>query len=136
MDIRPQVRALAQQLYPGLSAKQLGSRINDDLFQVYLDRLRSSEPETDQQHGRHERTGEEIGAKEITERIAGQAPAMDFTNLALIRRGIQDAIDCGKWNATAEQQLLDTLNDPFDKANNERRVQNSRIRYFFEWLMS
>lgn len=137
MEIRDEPRALAQQLYPDLTPRELGTRINDDLFQLYLRKLagRTYEdiqlPELPEDHTPPQRT-----PKETADFIADNAPAIDDTNWSLTKNGIVTATEAGRWDGATLERLLDRLNEPFDKVRNEPRVQNSRITTFFDRLLA
>jgi hypothetical protein len=136
VEIHQQNVQLAQIIYPRLTPRRLSSQINHDLYQLYLTRINGTRPATMPQP---ETFSDDSDAspeqpKDIADRIASKAPHIDDTNWAILKRNITTAAD--RWNQGTELLLLEALNEPFDEARNEKRVQNQRIRAFFERHLS
>lgn len=70
-------------------------------------------------------------SRKIANRIADMSPAIDDQNWAKIERNIRAMQNAGAWDHKTELLLIARLNDDFDGAENEHRVQNSRITSFF-----
>jgi hypothetical protein len=63
------------------------------------------------------------------------APSIDDQNWVKLETYIQQAKDAYLWDNPAELRLIARLNDPFDGAENQFRVQNSRITAFFRRML-
>jgi len=74
-------------------------------------------------------------SKDTANRIADMAPAIDDQNWAAIRRGVTKARELDRWDNPTEMRLIARLNDEFEGAINEHRVQKSRITAFFDRLL-
>lgn len=135
MEITTKTRRIAEKVYPGLSARQLSSRVNDDMYVYYLEQLSGPalpfvtvpdvEPEP-----------EDEPSRKVANRIADMAPAIDDQNWSKIERNVRAMQQIGSWDNKTELLLIARLNDAFDGAENEHRVQNSRITAFFDRRIS
>lgn len=135
MEIRPTTRRLAEKVYPGLTARQLSSKVNEDLHRLYIDRLTEPAPIQPAPLIPFETIPAQETDRDVADRIAQNSPAIDDQNWVAIRFGISDAQTRGLWDAEAERRLTEQLNVDFDNARNEYRVQKSRITAFFARLL-
>lgn len=141
MEIRTPTRRMAEKVYPGLSPRQLSTRINDDLYVLYLEKLTSMKtgpldpPEEQRDHIPFITLPAPEQSRKIANRVADLSPAIDDQNWAKIERGVRQALHESLWDNPAELRLIARLNDDFDGAENEHRVQNSRITAFFNRLL-
>jgi hypothetical protein len=154
MEIRTSTRRLAEKVYPGLTPRQLSTKINDDMQRYYVDKL--TEPDRDalvaaiEESERLRLTPREVNQLEqsldsvpadgstraITERIALQSPAIDDQNWVAIRLGVEQAKNRALWcDPASEKRLIEQLNVDFEDARNPFRVQKSRITAFFARLI-
>lgn len=122
---------MAEKVYPGLSPRQLSSRINDDMHVFYLEKLTSMKGDTQIPFETVPDDSQDPSRK-IANRIADMAPAIDDQNWSKIERNVRAMQEIGSWDNKTELLLIARLNDAFDGAENEHRVQNSRITAFFD----
>lgn len=130
ITITPQLQQLIDRVYPDLTPRQQSGKIRGMIQEILLDRILNTpiaapepgappEPET---------------ATRAANRIARMAPSIDDQNWVKLESFIEQAKAAGLWDNPAELRLIARLNDPFDGAENEHRVQNSRITAFFRRL--
>jgi hypothetical protein len=141
ITVTPQLQHVIDRAYPGLSPRQQASKIRGLIHEILLDMiLASGEPGTP---GRDEfRTsvlpcagdGHETATR-AANRVAKMAPSIDDQNWVKLETYIQQAKDAYLWDNPAELRLIARLNDPFDGAENQFRVQNSRITAFFRRML-
>lgn len=125
----PQLQRVIDRVYPGLPPRQQANKVRTLLFDVLLDMADNPPPGPPM-------PGPTAGetATRAANRIAKMAPAIDDQNWVKLESFIEQAKAAGLWDNPAELRLIARLNDPFDGAENEHRVQNSRITAFFRRL--
>ena len=131
IEITPQVQRVIDLAYPGMPPRQQANKVRDLIHDVLLARVTAEqEPELTLIPHPVE------APKDIANRVSDNAPAIDDQNWSAIKRGITKAQELGLWDHTENERRLTTrLNDPFDGAINEHRVQKSRITAFFDRLL-
>jgi len=128
--ITPPLQRLIDRVYPGMSPRQQAGQLRELLHDVLLDQIpEPGAPLPSQQEP-------EESCTKAANRIAKMAPAIDDQNWAKLESNIHIAQQAGLWDNPAELRLIGRLNDPFDGAENEHRVQNSRITAFFRRLLA
>lgn len=125
----PQLQRVIERAYPGLPPRQQANKVRALLFDVLLDMAANPTPGPPMP----EPTADETATR-AANRIASMAPAIDDQNWVKLESFISQAKDAGLWDNAAELRLIARLNDDFDGAENEHRVQNSRITAFFRRL--
>ena len=122
------------EVHPGFrTSHQKATRMRKDLYRFYRD-MKQNEPVLTE-------VSPEIpiivtsDPKAVANRIADMSPAIDDQNWAKIERNVEAAIEAGLWDNPTELRLIARLNDAFDGAENEHKVQNSRISAFFRRLL-
>lgn len=130
LQITPQIQELIERRYPDLSPRQRGNRVREDLHKLYL-KLCLDPPTVT---AAPEPTLVLLeNPRDIANRVAEQAPAIDDGNWSLIASSVQEAIDVKRWDTAIDvPRLLVELHKPFVDAKNEFRVQHSRIKAFFD----
>lgn len=131
ITVTPQLQRVIERAYPGLPPRQQANKVRNLLFDILLDMAENAPAATPVPMP--EATDAEAATK-IANRIAKMAPAIDDQNWVKLESFIEQAKAAGLWDNPAELRLIARLNDPFDGAENEHRVQNSRITAFFRRL--
>lgn len=129
--ITPQLQRVIDRAYPGMPPRQQANRIRDLIHEVLLERVTAvSGPELLPFVTVLDEEPDEP-SKKVANRIADMAPAIDDQNWAKIERSVRAMQATGSWDNKTELLLIARLNDEFEGAENEHRVQNSRITAFF-----
>jgi hypothetical protein len=131
ITVTPQLQRVIDRAYPGLPPRQQANKVRDLLFDVLLG-MAEKTPAADVPPMPAATRAE--AATKIANRIAKMAPAIDDQNWVKLEAFIEQAKMAGLWDNPAELRLVARLNDPFDGAENEHRVQNSRITAYFRRL--
>jgi hypothetical protein len=132
IEITPQVQRVIDLAYPGMSPRQQANQVRNLIHDVLLERVTAVQgPELPFETI----PDPEEASKKIANRIADMAPAIDDQNWAAIRRGVTRAQEQSLWDNPTELRLVARLNDEFEGAINEHRVQKSRITAFFDRLL-
>lgn len=129
ITVTPQLQRVIDRAFPNMPPRQQANKVRDLLFDVLLDLADQPEPAAPAAPAEIE------AATRIANRVAKMAPAVDDQNWVKLETYIEQAKDAGLWDNPAELRLIARLNDPFDGAENEQRVQNSRITAFFRRLL-
>lgn len=127
----PQLQRVIDRAFPGLPPRQQANKVRALLFDALLDLADKTTAEA--APSMPTETCAETATR-AANRIAKMAPAIDDQNWVKLESFIQQAKEAGLWDNPAELRLTARLNDPFDGAENEHRVQNSRITAFFRRL--
>lgn len=143
MEIPAQLWDALERAYPTLTARQRTNKAREIIFRHCLDQL--TEPVVkipDIEWDDHpvvvvtDPDGTPLEQSRVyADRIAELAPAIDDMNWFLIADNVERAIEKDRWDADVQARLIETLNQPFDNARNNERVQNHRIRGFFARLL-
>lgn len=134
--ITPPLQRLINRVYPGMSPRQQAGQIRELLYDILLDQIPAPDKPEPELPFSFMIPEPEEAPKDIANRVSDNAPAIDDQNWSAIKRGITKAQELGLWDHTEnELRLTSRLNDPFDGAINEHRVQKSRITAFFDRLL-
>lgn len=131
ITITPQLQHIIDRVYPGLTPRQQATKIRGLIHTLMLDMILPTTPDGAATPAQVELDA----ATKIANRVARMAPAIDDQNWVKIESYIEQAKGAGLWDNPTELRLIARLNDPFDGAENENRVQNSRITAFFRRLL-
>jgi hypothetical protein len=133
IEITAPLQRLIDRVYPGMTHRQQAGQIRELLHDVLLDQIpvpaRENPAPATAEH-------DEESCTKAANRVASMSPAIDDQNWAKLESNIHIAQQAGLWDNPAELRLIGRLNDPFDGAENEHRVQNSRITAFFRRLLA
>lgn len=132
--ITPPLQRLIDRVYPGMSPRQQAGQLRELLHDVLLDQIPTPTPTATGTAAPAE--PEQESCTKAANRIANMAPAIDDQNWAKLEANIHTAQQAGLYDMPTELRLIGRLNDPFDGAENEHRVQNSRITAFFRRLLA
>lgn len=140
--ITPQLQEVINLRYPNLTPRQQANRVREDLHKLYLSLyLQANGPQipfetVPDEPDLHKQVHKVEPSRKIANRVADMAPAIDDQNWAKIERNVRAMQQIGTWDNKTELLLIARLNDEFEGAENEHRVQNSRITAFFDRRIS
>jgi hypothetical protein len=109
-----------------MTPRQQANKIRDLVHEVLLDRVTAvSGPELPFILEPDDEPDEP--SRKVANRIADMAPAIDDQNWAKIERSVKAMQATGSWDNKTELLLIARLNDEFEGAENEHRVQATPV---------